>query len=56
MPLIATALVARTGNIYAGLFYPIAIAAMTLIIGMVFLRETNTTKIYEEIGLASEAT
>jgi hypothetical protein len=46
---------ARTGNIYAGLLYPIVIAAMTLIVGLVFLRETNTTRIYEEIGVAGQA-
>jgi MFS family permease len=52
VPLISTALVARTGNIYAGLFYPMLIALMTLIVGAVFLRETNTNRIYEEIGVA----
>jgi MFS family permease len=53
VPLIGTALVARTGNIYAGLWYPMVIAAITLIVGVIFLRETNTTKIYEEIGVES---
>jgi hypothetical protein len=28
---------------------------MTLIIGLIFLRETNTTRIYEEIGVAGGA-
>jgi hypothetical protein len=28
---------------------------MTLIIGLIFLRETNTTRIYEEIGVAGQA-
>jgi len=37
VPLIATAVVARTGNIYAGLFYPMAIALMTFVIGMLYL-------------------
>jgi MFS family permease len=55
VPLIGTALVARTGNIYAGLIYPIVIATMTLIVGLIFLRETNTTRIYEEIGVAGGA-
>jgi MFS family permease len=55
VPLIGTALVARTGNIYAGLIYPIVIATMTLIVGLIFLRETNTTRIYEEIGLGGQA-
>jgi hypothetical protein len=39
LPLIATALVARTGNPYAGLWYPIAITAVTLVIGVAFVRE-----------------
>ena len=38
LPLIATALVARTGNPYAGLWYPIAIAVMTLVIGIFYVR------------------
>jgi MFS family permease len=39
-PTIAFAIVAATGNIYAGLWYPIAVAAMTLVIGLLFLPET----------------
>mgnify|MGYP001597310768 FL=1 len=38
LPLIATALVARTGNPYAGLWYPIAIAVMTFVIGVFFVK------------------
>ena len=53
VPFVATAIVTRTGNIYAGLIYPIAIAVMTFIIGVFLLRETYTNQIYEEIGLAS---
>jgi hypothetical protein len=41
LPLLATAVVAWTGNIYAGLYYPIGVAIMTLIIGTLFLRETK---------------
>ena len=41
LPLLATAIVAWTGNIYAGLYYPIAIALMTLVIGALFLRDTK---------------
>ena len=41
LPLVATALVASSGNIYAGLWYPIIVAAATLVIGAVFLRETK---------------
>lgn len=39
LPLIATAVVARTGNIYAGLIYPIVVAFVAFLIGMVFVKE-----------------
>jgi MFS family permease len=42
VPLISTALVAATGNLYAGLWYPVGIAAVTLIIGGLFLKERNS--------------
>ena len=41
LPLIATSICVYTGNIYAGLYYPMAIALMSLIYGMIFLRETK---------------
>ena len=41
LPLLATAIVAATGDIYAGLWYPIGVAVMTLVIGVVFLRDTR---------------
>jgi len=41
LPLTATALVAATGDIYYGLWYPIVVAVMSLIIGSIFLSETN---------------
>jgi MFS family permease len=41
LPTTAFALVAWTGNIYSGLWYPIIIAAMTFVIGTFFLRETK---------------
>jgi predicted MFS family arabinose efflux permease len=41
LPLLATALAAASGDIYRGLWYPIAIAVMTLIIGALLLRETR---------------
>jgi hypothetical protein len=40
LPLIATAMVASSGNIYHGLWYPIIVAAMTVVIGGLFLKET----------------
>jgi len=45
LPLTATALVAATGDIYYGLWYPIVVAVMTLVIGTLFLRETHTRDI-----------
>ncbi len=41
LPLIATAMVAASGNIYFGLWYPIAVAGMTFVVGALFLRETK---------------
>jgi len=41
LPPLAFAIVAATGNIYDGLWYPIVIAAMTLVIGTLFIRETK---------------
>lgn len=48
-PLIASAIVAYTGNIYAGLAYPIAIALLTFIIGSLYLPETNHVRIWDEV-------
>ncbi|MCW4455863.1 MHS family MFS transporter [Flavobacterium sp. MXW15] len=45
LPAISFALVAGTGNIYYGLWYPIGIALMTLVIGTLFLRETKDVDI-----------
>jgi MFS family permease len=45
LPFLAAALVVRTGNIYYGLWYPIVVAAMTGIIGLLFLRETKDVDI-----------
>ena len=50
LPLIATAVVARTGNIYAGLIYPIAVALVTFVVGSLFLKESHTHRIWDEVG------
>jgi predicted MFS family arabinose efflux permease len=42
LPTTSFAIVAATGNIYSGLWYPVAVATMTLVIGTLFLRETRT--------------
>jgi len=46
LPTISFALVAQNGNIYYGLWYPIIIAAMTLVIGTLFVKETKDVDIY----------
>ncbi len=48
LPPIAFALVAAKGDIYFGLWYPICIAVMTLVIGTLFLRETKDVDIYAD--------
>ena len=45
LPAISFALVAGTGNIYYGLWYPIGVALMTVVIGILFLRETKDVDI-----------
>ncbi len=50
LPLIGLSLVAETGNIYAGLYYPIIVAGMTFIVGSLLLRETRSTRIWDEAG------
>jgi hypothetical protein len=46
LPLIATAWVAATGDIYRGLWYPVVVAAVTLVIGALFLPETRERSIH----------
>jgi len=45
LPAISFGLVAGTGNMYNGLWYPIAVAVMTLVIGTLFLHETKDVDI-----------
>ncbi|NUN68681.1 MAG: MHS family MFS transporter [Bacteroidetes bacterium] len=49
VPLIGVAMVAQTGNNYAGLFYPIAIALMTFIVGTLFTKDTKEVKLWDEL-------
>ncbi len=46
LPATAFAIVAAKGNIYSGLWYPIVIALITLVIGVLFVRETKDSDIY----------
>jgi len=52
LPLLATAVVAATGNIYNGLWYPIGVSVMTLVIGLIFLRDTRGVDIRTGSGVA----
>ena len=49
LPLLATAMVAASGDIYYGLWYPIAVSVMTLVVGALFLRETKDVIIRDEV-------
>jgi MFS family permease len=55
LPLLATAIVAATGNIYYGLWYPIGVAVMTLIVGVIFLRDTKDVDIATGSGVQAQA-
>ena len=46
LPAISFSIVAAQGNIYSGLWYPIIIAAMTFVIGLLFVKETKDVDIY----------
>ena len=41
LPATVFAIVAATGNIYSGLWYPIVVAAMSFVVGLIFLPETK---------------
>jgi hypothetical protein len=48
VPLIGLSVIAGTGNIYAGLYYPMTVAAVTFVVGSLLLRETRGVKIWDE--------
>jgi MFS family permease len=45
LPFLAAALVVKSGDIYYGLWYPIAVAAMTGVVGLLLIRETKDANI-----------
>jgi len=49
LPLIGLFVVEQTGNIYAGLYYPIIVASITFVVGSLFLRETKHVLIWDEV-------
>jgi MFS family permease len=50
LPLIGLSTVAETGNIYAGLYYPMIVAGVTFVVGSLLLRETHGQRIWDEMG------
>ena len=55
VPFLSTLIVAETGTPLAGLAYPIAVAVLTFVIGMIFLPETHRTRIWDEVSDAGES-
>ncbi len=50
LPLIGLSIVAETGNIYAGLYYPMIVAGITFVVGSLLLKETHGNRIWAEAG------
>ncbi|PYX89605.1 MAG: MFS transporter [Acidobacteria bacterium] len=50
LPLIGLSTCAATGNIYAGLYYPMIVAGITFVVGSLLLRETHSTRIWDEVS------
>jgi MFS family permease len=48
LPLLATSIVATSGSIYAGLWYPIIVAAMTVVVGAILLHDTRGRELTDE--------
>jgi len=48
VPIIGLTLISATKNNYAGLYYPIAIAAICFVVGLIFIRETKDIDINQE--------
>src|ERR1044072_2974512 len=56
LPLIGLSVIAQTGNIYAGLYYPIAVAGITFVVGSLLLRETRHVLIWHEVESGARPT
>jgi MFS family permease len=54
LPLIAGAIIASTGNLYASLIYPIVVALMTVVIGGLYIKESRQVRIWDEVGGETE--
>ncbi|MCU1264325.1 MAG: major facilitator superfamily transporter [Acidobacteria bacterium] len=55
LPLIGLAVIAQTGNIYAGLYYPIIVAGLTFVVGSLLLKETKHVLIWSEVDAIGSA-
>jgi MFS family permease len=54
LPLIAAGLLTATGNLYAGLIYPIVVAVVTIIVGGLYIKESREVRIWDEVGGETE--
>jgi MFS family permease len=50
VPLIGVATIASTGNILSGLYFSIVVAAITFIVGMIFMKETHGVRLWDDAG------
>jgi hypothetical protein len=55
LPVTSFAIVAATGDIYRGLWYPVIVAAITAVVGTLFLRETRNTPLDEPAPQSARA-
>ena len=46
LPTMTFAIVAQTGNMYKGLLYPVLVAGLTFVVGMLFIKESKNVDIY----------
>jgi hypothetical protein len=46
VPLVATAIVVLTGDVYAGLWYPVAVTTITVVIGFLFVSDPGKVSLY----------
>jgi MFS family permease len=50
LPLIAATLLTATGNLYAGLVYPIVVALISVVVGGLYIKESRHVRIWDEVG------
>ena len=55
LPTIAFAMVAATGDIYAGLWYPVGVAVLSLVVGLLFLPETFRRAVHHRTDNSSSS-